>query len=105
MTAVLLLSPFVLLLLFSTRTQATTVLVRSRDEECYWENVPEGQKMHHSFALASGKAEINMKVYGPDDSVILSLPGADEESFTFVAQEEGPYTWCYENNGRDMITV
>ncbi len=93
------------LLLTILPVNSITALVRDSEEECFFDESQSGDQIHGTFAVTAGDVTMALKVFDPDDKTILHLMGTSEDSFTFIAQSDGFYTVCFQNEGDEIATV
>ena len=82
-----------------------TALVRQNDEECFFDSAKGGDQIHGTFSVTSGEQEIEVNIFDMDDKTVLKLESTRDDSFAFIANNEGFYTICFKNLGNEMLTV
>jgi len=86
---------------------ATTIMVKPKDEQCMWEQAVQGDMISHRYDVIreSTSSKVNMRMFGPTEKEIIALKDTDGESLRFIADEEGTYSWCYENVGDTRVIM
>ena len=82
-----------------------TALVRQKDEECFFETAKAGDEIHGTFSVTSGDQEIEVNLFDMDDKTILKLDRTRDDSFAFIALNDGFYTICFKSLSNDLLTV
>jgi len=87
--------------------EATVLMVRHSDGFCIGVQAMRGDIIGHRFAVYKRipRDVVNLRIYGPGDQDVISLSDTDGDQLSFKAQVEGPYTLCYENMGKELVTV
>lgn len=72
-------------------------------EECFFDRVTTGTKMGLTFEVIDGGFyDIDLKITGPDGKQIHSEDRASSGKFTFAANADGVYTYCFGNKMSTM---
>jgi hypothetical protein len=87
--------------------EAIHVMISPGDEQCFWDHASEGEIISHWWdSLKEVNSDtLNVKIFAPNDQIIVELPDQSGEHLNFKASEDGSYTWCYENSGTSRIIV
>ncbi|KAI0157258.1 emp24/gp25L/p24 family/GOLD-domain-containing protein [Xylariaceae sp. FL1272] len=82
---------------------ALTYKIQANEQACFYAAPnKENQKMAFYFAVQSGGSfDLNYKVTGPNDKIILEGEKERQGDFVFTAQQMGEYKFCFDN---DMST-
>ncbi|XP_014278646.1 transmembrane emp24 domain-containing protein 2 [Halyomorpha halys] len=93
---------FLLLACVSFST-AYFVTVDAHSEECFFEKVEQGTKLGLMFEISEGGfLDIDVKIIGPDDSIIHQGLRETSGKYTFSAHASGVYTYCFSNQMSTM---
>ncbi|KAH0556499.1 transmembrane emp24 domain-containing protein 2-like [Cotesia glomerata] len=99
----ILLFNLVLLLCGVYSAHAYTVTVDAHAEECFFEKIEKDAKMGVTFEVAEGGfLDIDVKIVGPDGNVIHEGEQEGSGKYTFAANVEGRYTYCFSNKKSTM---
>ncbi|XP_045771129.1 transmembrane emp24 domain-containing protein 2 [Maniola jurtina] len=80
-----------------------TITVDAHAEECFFENVEADTKMGLTFEIAEGGfLDIDVKITGPDGTVIYRGERESSGMYTFSAPTSGRYTYCFSNQMSTM---
>ncbi|CAH2259556.1 jg24270 [Pararge aegeria aegeria] len=80
-----------------------TITVDAHAEECFFENVEANTKMGLTFEIAEGGfLDIDVKITGPDGTVLHRGERESSGMFTFSAATSGRYTYCFSNQMSTM---
>ena len=82
-----------------------TALLRPGDEECFFDESASGEEIHGTFSVTHGETAINVKIFNPEDLVVLELSDSMEDAYTFMALLDGYYTVCFKSNGNELQTI
>jgi len=87
--------------------EAIHVMISPGDEQCFWDQASEGEIISHWWdSLKEVDSDtLNVKIFAPNDQIIVELPNQSGEHVNFKASVDGIYTWCYENSGSSRIIV
>ncbi|XP_037933354.1 transmembrane emp24 domain-containing protein 2-like [Teleopsis dalmanni] len=98
-----LLLTFSIVLLLRT-TAAFIVTVDAHNEECFFDKVEGGTKFGITFeVIEGGFLDIDIKISGPDQSIIHQSEKESSGKYTFAAPVTGLYKVCF-NNERSSMT-
>eukprot|EP00088_Acartia_fossae_P023815 TRINITY_DN24818_c0_g1_i1.p1 TRINITY_DN24818_c0_g1~~TRINITY_DN24818_c0_g1_i1.p1 ORF type:complete len:203 (-),score=41.10 TRINITY_DN24818_c0_g1_i1:329-937(-) len=87
----------VILSLFSN-TQSYFVEVAANDEECFFDKVKAGTKLGLTFEVAEGGfLDIDVRIVGPDSKPIHQGERESNGKYTFSAENDGIYRYCFSN--------
>ncbi|KAL0267103.1 UNVERIFIED_CONTAM: hypothetical protein PYX00_009456 [Menopon gallinae] len=79
------------------------ITVDAHAEECFFDKVQAGTKMGLMFEIAEGGfLDIDVKIVGPDGKVIHQGERESSGKYTFQANKEGIYTYCFSNKMSTM---
>ncbi|XP_035691566.1 transmembrane emp24 domain-containing protein 2 isoform X1 [Branchiostoma floridae] len=79
------------------------VSVDAHAEECFFDKVTSGTKMGLMFEVAEGGfLDIDVKITGPDSTVIYSGERESNGKYTFAAHMDGVYKYCFSNKMSTM---
>ncbi|XP_072934446.1 transmembrane emp24 domain-containing protein 2 [Epargyreus clarus] len=88
--------------LFSTVT-SYTITVDAHAEECFFEHVEADTKIGLTFEIAEGGfLDIDVKITGPDGTIIYNGERESSGMYTFSAPMAGIYTYCFSNQMSTM---
>lgn len=94
---------FLLLALFHKPLHAFYLTIDAHAEECFFERVSTGTKMGLTFEVIDGGFyDIDLKITGPDGKTIHQEERASSGKFTFAANADGIYTYCFGNKMSTM---
>jgi len=96
---------FALILLFAV--EAINVMINAGSELCFWDQASKGDIVSHWWDSLKEvySDKLNVKIFAPNDQLVIELPDQSGEHVNFKASEDGIYTWCYENTGGSRIIV
>lgn len=82
---------------------ALLVTVGAHDDECFFENVEQSNKLMGSFEVISGGLmDVDVAVYGPQNEVHYSVQRQKTGTFSLLAPTTGPYRVCLSNRMSTM---
>jgi len=96
-TTLLLASPAALLV------QAHNIQLMAHTKECFHESLHKDDRMTVTFQVGdrefggAGNLDIDFWIQNPSGSVRISEPSTSMGDHTFVADEDGKYTYCFSN--------
>ncbi|XP_008556582.1 transmembrane emp24 domain-containing protein 2 [Microplitis demolitor] len=96
---------FNLLLVFYSicSINAYTITVDAHAEECFFEKIDKDTKMGVTFEVAEGGfLDIDIKIFGPDGKIIHEGEQEGSGKYTFAANVDGRYTYCFSNKKSTM---
>ncbi len=86
-------------ILLATIAAGYIVEVRANGEECFLETVRRGDKVLGSFSVAAGgNLDIDLKIFDAKKRILFQSLGNTDDSFAFVADQDGRYTVCLSNS-------
>lgn len=72
-------------------------------EECFYDKVTKGTKLSLMFEVAEGGfLDIDVKLEGPEGKVIYQGDRESNGKYTFAADKDGVYTYCFSNKMSTM---
>ncbi|XP_005183552.2 transmembrane emp24 domain-containing protein 2 [Musca domestica] len=84
-------------------SQAFVVNVDAHNEECFFEKIEAGTKFSVTFEVIDGGfLDIDIKVTGPDNSIMHQSVKESSSRLTFAAVTTGVYTVCFDNSKSSM---
>ncbi|XP_037794797.1 transmembrane emp24 domain-containing protein 2-like isoform X1 [Penaeus monodon] len=84
-------------------TEAYFVTIDAHAEECFFEKVTTGTKLGLAFEVAEGGfLDIDIKIYRPDGNSIHKGERESNGRYTFSAEMDGVYTYCFSNKMSTM---
>mmetsp|Transcript_31489 Transcript_31489/g.51001 ORF Transcript_31489/g.51001 Transcript_31489/m.51001 type:complete len:205 (+) Transcript_31489:74-688(+) len=84
---------------------AFTITIGPSRQKCFHEIASEGHKIYGSYAVQfGGKLDINIQILDPEDKNVFYETEAQEGSFEFIAQQNGRYSLCL-NNERVSVST
>ena len=94
-----LLASLLVVLLVISNVQSLTLKVEPHQEECVYEVITaKNIKMQLNFQVTTGGfLDIDVTIYGPDHQLIHSLEKQNDGKFSFTAEREGQYKFCFSN--------
>ncbi|KAK9718228.1 emp24/gp25L/p24 family/GOLD [Popillia japonica] len=79
------------------------ITVDAHAEECFFDRVEAGTKMALTFEIAEGGfLDIDVRIVGPDGNVIATGERESSGKYTFAANTNGVYTYCFSNKMSTM---
>lgn len=94
---------YVLLVTLLNRAAAYFVTVDAHAEECFFEKVEKGTKLSLTFEISEGGfLDIDVRIIGPDKKIIYQGDRETSGKYTFSAQQQGVYTYCFSNQMSTM---
>ena len=88
-----------LLALALAQVAAHTIDLPAHEELCFFEDMHVGDEMTLTFQVGGGgHLDIDTRVTDPDGSLLYQLFRRDTGTYEFVAEKEGRYTYCFNNN-------
>ncbi|KAL0491542.1 transmembrane emp24 domain-containing protein [Acrasis kona] len=90
---------FLALLVVVHSALCITIKVDPRDEQCFYERVEKQDvKVQVQFQVASGGfLDIDLNIYAPSQNLVHTAARQTEGKYTFVANEQGDYKFCFSN--------
>jgi len=87
--------------------EATVLMVQPTNEFCIWIQAMKGDIVGHRFEVYKKEQRdvVNLQIIGPNDRNVIKLSDTNGDQLSFRAEEEGPYTLCYDNKGKQTVTV
>ncbi|KAF7729149.1 p24 complex component [Apophysomyces ossiformis] len=72
-------------------------------QECFFEQLAEGDKMTISYQVADGDSRgIDFTLYGPRNNELKSAYGETSAIHVFVAPSDGKYEYCFSNKASSV---
>jgi len=67
-------------------------------EECFFEEVHQDTQVKGAYAVTQGShMDIDVQIYNPRDNVIFNAKRDGEGKFSFKAETDGTYRFCFSN--------
>ncbi|RZF37277.1 hypothetical protein LSTR_LSTR005609 [Laodelphax striatellus] len=94
---------FIVTLSFFENISAYFITVDAHAEECFFERAEMGTKLGLMFEISEGGfLDIDFKILGPDNNVIHKGERETSGKYTFAANANGIYTYCFSNKMSTM---
>ncbi|GAB5368770.1 hypothetical protein AAMO2058_001348500 [Amorphochlora amoebiformis] len=72
--------------------------IGATQEDCYAEEIKRGQKVIGSYSVSQGgNLDIDLRVFDASGKTLYENLGSGDDSFAFVANQEGRYRICFSN--------
>ncbi|CAG8493659.1 13435_t:CDS:2, partial [Acaulospora morrowiae] len=77
---------------------AHTIALPPKSKECFFEDLREGDKMFLTFQIDKDELlDVEFKLYDPSDTLLIDSDKQSTGTFTFFANSDGRYTYCFDN--------
>ncbi|KAG2205702.1 hypothetical protein INT47_008059 [Mucor saturninus] len=77
---------------------ALNIDVPAHQNECFYEELEEGDKMTLTFEVGEGgNLDIDVWLSNPQDAILASSSRESKGAFSIKADKEGRYTYCFSN--------
>lgn len=87
-----------LLLSLIASASSLTFELNAHREQCFYEEVKAGVRVLGSYMVSEGGLmDVDVTVKGPGDKVLFSKEKEGEGRFTFNAETDGEYSFCFSN--------
>ncbi|XP_039298148.1 transmembrane emp24 domain-containing protein [Nilaparvata lugens] len=94
---------FIFALSFIQKISAYFITVDAHAEECFFERAEMGTKLGLMFEISEGGfLDIDFKILGPDNNIIHKGERETSGKYTFAANANGIYTYCFSNKMSTM---
>uniref|UniRef100_A0A7E4VYJ7 GOLD domain-containing protein n=1 Tax=Panagrellus redivivus TaxID=6233 RepID=A0A7E4VYJ7_PANRE len=93
----------IVLLALVVPVQSYFIAIDANEEKCFFERVTQGTKMGLMFEVAEGGfLDIDVKITSPDHKEIYKGERESSGKYTFAADMDGSYTYCFSNKMSTM---